>query len=252
MNVVVFAKWVPLGTPELGEDRRLVRGRDDGLDAGDEFGIELALQLTEADGGEVTVVTMGPEGAVAAIQRALAMGAHRGILVTDDALAGADALATARVLAAAARRQPFDLVIGGVESSDGYTGTVPATVAELLDLPSVTFSRRVDVDAGEVRAERQTAVGYDEVTCALPALITLTAGATEPRYPSVKGIMQAKSKPLDRVTLSDLGLAAADVAPMQSVVAIEAAPEKPGGEIVEAGDDAIARIADLLAEAKVI
>jgi electron transfer flavoprotein beta subunit len=252
MNVVVFAKWVPLGTPELDEGRRLVRGHDDGLDAGDEFGIELALQLTEADGGEVTVVTMGPEGAVAAIQRALAMGAHRGILVTDDALAGADALATARVLAAAARRQPFDLVIGGVESSDGYTGTVPATVAELLDLPSVTFSRRVDVDAGEVRAERQTAVGYDEVTCALPALITLTAGATEPRYPSVKGIMQAKSKPLDRVTLSDLGLAAADVAPMQSVVAIEAAPEKPGGEIVEAGDDAIARIADLLAEAKVI
>ena len=252
MNVVVFAKWVPLGTPELDEGRRLVRGHDDGLDAGDEFGIELALQLTEADGGEVTVVTMGPEGAVAAIQRALAMGAHRGILVTDDALAGADALATARVLAAAARRQPFDLVSGGVESSDGYTGTVPATVAELLDLPSVTFSRRVDVDAGEVRAERQTAVGYDEVTCALPALITLTAGATEPRYPSVKGIMQAKSKPLDRVTLSDLGLAAADVAPMQSVVAIEAAPEKPGGEIVEAGDDAIARIADLLAEAKVI
>ena len=132
MNVVVFAKWVPLGTPELGEDRRLVRGRDDGLDAGDEFGIELALQLTERDGGEVTVVSMGPEGAVAAIQRALAMGAHRGILVTDDALAGADALATARVLAAAARRQPFDLVVGGVESSDGYTGTVPATVAELL------------------------------------------------------------------------------------------------------------------------
>ena len=135
MNVVVFAKWVPLGTPELGEDRRLVRGRDDGLDAGDEFGIELALQLAERDGGEVTVVSMGPEGAVAAIQRALAMGAHRGVLVTDDALAGADALATARVLAAAARRQPFDLVIGGVESSDGYTGTVPVTVAELLDLP---------------------------------------------------------------------------------------------------------------------
>lgn len=252
MNVVVFAKWVPLGTPELGEDRRLVRGRDDGLDAGDEFGIELALQLTERDGGEVTVVTMGPEGAAAAIQRALAMGAHRGIVVTDDALAGADALATARVLAAAARRQPFDLVIGGVESADGYTGTVPVTVAELLDLPSVTFARRVDVDGGDLRAERQTAAGYDEVACSLPALVTLTAGATEPRYPSVKGIMQAKSKPLERLTLADLGLGAADVAPTQSVVAVTAAPEKPGGEIVEAGEDAIARIADLLTEAKVI
>ncbi len=252
MNVVVFAKWVPLGTPELGEDRRLVRGHDDGLDAGDEFGIELALQLTERDGGEVTVVTMGPEGAVAAIQRALAMGAHRGILVTDDALAGADALATARVLAAAARRQPFDLVVGGVESADGYTGTVPVTVAELLDLPSVTFARHVDVEGGELRAERQTPAGYDEVACSLPALVTLTAGATEPRYPSVKGIMQAKSKPLERLTLADLDLGAADVAPSQSVVAVAAAPEKPGGEIVEAGEDAIARIADLLAEAKVI
>jgi len=172
--------------------------------------------------------------------------------VTDDALAGADASATARVLAAVARRQPFDLMIGGVESSDGYTGTVPATVAELLDLPSVTFARRVDVESGEIRAERQTAVGYDEVTCALPALVTLTAGATEPRYPSVKGIMQAKSKPLDRLSLADLGVAAADVVPSQSVAAVEAAPEKPGGEIVEAGDDAIARIVDLLAEAKVI
>ena len=252
MNVVVFAKWVPLGTPELSEDRRLVRGRDDGLDAGDEFGIELALQLTERDGGEVTVVTMGPEGAIAAIQRALAMGAHRGILVTDDALAGADALATARVLAAAASRQPFDLVVGGVESADGYTGTVPATVAELLDLPSVTFARRVDVEGGEVRAERQTPAGYDEVACALPALVTLTAGATEPRYPSVKGIMQAKSKPVDRLTLADLGLSARDVAPAQSVAAVEPAPEQAGGEIVQAGDDAIVRIADLLAEAKVI
>jgi electron transfer flavoprotein beta subunit len=252
MNVVVFAKWVPLGTPELGEDRRLVRGTDDGLDAGDEYGIELALQLTERDGGEVTVVTMGPDGAVAAIQRALAMGAHRGVLVTDDALAGADALATARVLAAAAARTPFDLVIGDVESADGYTGTVPATVAELLDLPSVTFARRVEVEGGQVRAERQTPTGYDEVTCALPALVTLTAGATEPRYPSVKGIMQAKSKPLERLSLGDLSLGAADVTPTQTVAAVEPAPAPAGGEIVDAGDDAIGRIVDLLVEAKVI
>jgi electron transfer flavoprotein beta subunit len=177
MNVVVFAKWVPLGTPELGEDRRLVRGRDDGLDAGDEFGIELALQLTEREGGEVTVVTMGPEGAVAAIQRALAMGAHRGVLISDDALAGADALATARVLAAAAGRQPFDLVVGGVESADGYTGTVPATVAELLDLPSVTFARRVDV--GRRAPRRASDPGFDEVACSL-GVVALTAGATAP------------------------------------------------------------------------
>ena len=255
MDVVVLVKFVPApaGTPRLGPDHRLVRaGADGALDPGDEYGLEAALQLVEREGGEVTVVSMGPDEAVAAVQRALAMGAHRGVLVTDDALAGADALATARVLAAVVGRAPFDLVVGGVESTDGYTGTVPATVAELLDIPSATFARAVDVTGDTVRIERQTETGYDVVAGSLPLLVTVTAGATEPRYPSLKGVMAAKQKPLERLSLADLGLAADHVAPTQSVVEVRDAPAKAAGEIVEAGDDAVARIVALLADAKVI
>ncbi len=130
MNVVVLTKWVPEpeGTPTLGDDGLLVReGADGALDPGDEYGLEAALQLVEAAGGdgEITLLTMGPEIAQAALQRGLAMGAHKGVRVTDDSLRGADSLVTARVLAAAIKRQPFDLVVGGVESTDGYTGIVP-------------------------------------------------------------------------------------------------------------------------------
>ena len=254
MNVVVCTKYVPnpQGTPELGPDHLLIRtGEDGALDPGDEFGVELALQLVEAHGGEVTAVSMGPDDAVSAVQRALAMGAHRGVLVTDAALRGADALVTARVLASAIRRQPFDLIIGAVESTDGYTGTLPVALAELLGLPSVTFARKVEADDEGLRVERQTEAGYDVLACALPALITLTAGATEPRYPSLKGIMQAKQKPLDRLNVADLGLEPGEVQATQRVVAVEAAPPKAGGEIVQ-GDEAVGRIADLLADAKVI
>jgi electron transfer flavoprotein beta subunit len=255
MDVVVLVKFVPApaGTPQLGPDHRLIRaGADGALDPGDEYGLEAALQLVEREGGEVTVVSMGPDEAVAAVQRALAMGAHRGVLVTDDALAGADALATARVLAAVIGRAPFDLVVGGVESTDGYTGTVPATVAELLDVPSATFARAVDVTGDSVRIERQTETGYDVVEGSLPLLVTVTAGATDPRYPSLKGVMAAKQKPLERLSLADLGLAGDRVVPNQSVVEVRDAPAKAAGEIVEAGDDAVARIVALLADAKVL
>ena len=144
MNVVVLTKWVPEpeGTPALGPDNLLVReGADGALDPGDEYGLEAALQLVEAAGdGEITLLTMGPEVAHAALQRGLAMGAHKGVRITDDSLRGADSLVTARVLAAAIKRQPFDLVVGGVESTDGYTGIVPAAIAELLGVPSLTFA----------------------------------------------------------------------------------------------------------------
>jgi electron transfer flavoprotein beta subunit len=255
MDVVVLVKFVPApaGTPQMGPDHRLIRvGADSALDPGDEYGLEAALQLVEREGGEVAVVSMGPDEAVSAVQRALAMGAHRGVLVSDDALAGADALATARVLAAVIGRAPFDLVIAGVESTDGYTGTVAATVAELLDVPSATFARTLDVTQAGARIERQTETGYDVVEGSLPLLVTVTAGATEPRYPSLKGVMAAKQKPLERLSLADLGLSAEQVAPTQSVVDVQDAPAKAAGEILEAGDDAVARIVGLLADAKVI
>jgi electron transfer flavoprotein beta subunit len=255
MNVVVLVKWVPApqGTPEMGPDHLLVRsGVEGALDPGDEVGLEVGLQLVEREGGELTVVSMGPDEAVAAVQRALAMGAHKGVLITDDALRGADALATARVLAAAVGRQPFDLVIAGVESTDGYTGTLPATVAELLGVPSATFARKVDVDGAQVRIERQTETGYDVVSGPMPVLVTVTSGATEPRFPSLKGVMQAKQKPLERLGLADLDLTASDVASLQSVVAVQDAPAKAAGRIIGADEDAATAIADLLADAKVI
>jgi electron transfer flavoprotein beta subunit len=254
MNVVVLVKYVPdpVGTPTLGEDLLLVReGTDGTLDPGDEHAVEAGLQTIETHGGELTLVSMGPEVAMTAIRKGLSMGADRGVLVSDPALRGADTLATARVLAAAIARQPFDLVLSGVESTDGYTGTLPMTVAELLGVPSLTFARRIDLGEGMVRIERQTDLGYDVLESPLPALVTVTGAANEPRYATLKGIMSAKSKPVEQLGLGDLGLTAADVAASQRVLSVTEAPARGQGEVIE-GEDAVARVADLLSDSKVI
>jgi electron transfer flavoprotein beta subunit len=253
MNIAVLVKSIPdpNGEAELGADLLVEREGEGTLDPGDEYAVEAALQLAEGSEGEVTVVSMGPEGAAAAIRRALSMGADRAVRITDDALRGSDVLATARVLAAALARGPFDLVLSGVESTDGYTGTLPMAVAELIGVPAVTFARTLDVIEGGIRVERQTEAGYDVVESALPALVTVTAAATEPRYPTLKGIMGAKQKPMETLSLADLSLSPDDVAATQRVAAVEPAPQKGAGEIVQ-GDAAAGRVADLLAEAKVI
>jgi electron transfer flavoprotein beta subunit len=214
--------------------------------------VEAGLQLADAQGGEVTVVSMGPEAALAGVRKALSMGAHKAVLVSDDGLRGSDALVTARVLAAAIKKSEFDVVIAGVESTDGYTGTLPMTLAGLLGVPSVTFARKLEVADGKVKVERQTELGYDVVEADLPVVVTVTAGATDPRYPTLKGIMQAKQKPVERYTTSDLGLSDDDVAPTQKVGTVDAAPEKGPGEIVEDDGSGAAKIADFLQEAKVI
>jgi electron transfer flavoprotein beta subunit len=253
MNLVVLVKSIPdpNGEAELGPDHLVKRDGEGTLDPGDEYAVEAALQLSEGTGGEVTVVSMGPAGAATAVRRALSMGAHRAVLITDDALRGADVLATARVLAAAVARGSFDLVLAGVESTDGYTGTLPSTVAELLGVPAATFARKLEAVDDGIRIERQTEDGYDVIGCGLPALVTVTAGATEPRYPTLKGIMGAKHKPLEQLLLEDLRLSSADVAPTQRVVAVEPAPQKTAGEVIQA-EGAATRIADLLAAAKVL
>lgn len=254
MNVVVCVKSVPnaAGTPELGEDHLVPRDGEALLDPGDEFAVEAGLRLAEASGGEVTLVSMGPENAVAAIRKGLSMGPHRAVLVTDPALRGSDVLATAKVLAAAISRTGFDLVLTGVESTDGYTGTLPMAVAELLGVPSATFARALEVTDGKLRIERQTEAGYDVVEAPLPALATVTGSAAEPRYPTLKGIMQAKQKPLEQLSLADLGLSADELVPTQRVVSVERAPEQGSGEVIEGGDDAVKRLVDFLADAKVI
>ena len=255
MNVVVLTKYVPNpnGVPELGDDFLLKReGVEGALDPGDEFGVEAGLQLADAQGGEVTVVSMGPEAAMTGIRKALSMGAAKAVLISDESLRGSDALVTARALAAAIKRSEFDVVIAGVESTDGYTGTLPMTLAELLGVPSVTFARKLEVADGTLKVERQTEEGYDVVESTLPALVTVTAGANDPRYPTLKGIMQAKQKPVDRFSASDLGLSADELKPTQQVTSVDAAPEKGPGEIIEDADEGVKRIVQFLQEAKVI
>ncbi|MDQ4005916.1 MAG: electron transfer flavoprotein subunit beta/FixA family protein [Actinomycetota bacterium] len=255
MNVVVLAKYVPnpSGTPEMGPDNLLVReGVEGSLDPGDEPAIETALEISEQTGGEVTVVSMGPETAMDAVRKALSVGVHKGVLITDDALRGSDTLVTATVLSSAIQLQEFDLVLTAVESTDGYTGTLPQTLAEFLGVPALTFARKVEVSEGNVRIERQTETGYQVVECAPPALITVTAGATTPRYPTLKGIMQAKQKPVERHTIADLGLTVDAVQPSQKVSGVEPAPERKAGEVIEDGEGSADRVVQLLKEAKVI
>ena len=251
MNVVALAKYVPNpdgNPPELAEDGFRLR-RDQpaaGLDPSDEPSIALAVRLAEQTAGDVTVVSMGPEPALRAIRRALALGADRGVLVTDPALGGADALTTAKVLAAAIRRTAFDLVIAGVESTDGATGTMPMALAALLDVPSTTFARRVTAADGTVAIERQTDRGHDVVEATLPALVTVTAGAAETRYPSVRDALAAKKKPVEVLTLADLALLPDDVRATHEVVGVDIDVEREGGALVEDMHEAVSRIVQLL------
>ena len=259
MNVVVCVKQIPdpADPGALNEDHTLKRDGKLILDESDSYGVEMALQLVDAAGdGEVTLVSMAPNGEVSGLRTALAMGAAKAILVSDDELKGAGALDTAKVLAAAIGRvEGVDLVLGATESSDGYTGTVPEQVAAVLDLPSITFAKSVEIADGTVKVQRQTEAGYDECEAPLPALVSVTAGVVEPRYPSFKGIMAAKSKPVDTVTVSDLGIDAAVVGwagAGQEIIAVEPAPEREAGEVIEDDGESHQKIIAFLDDLKVL
>ncbi|HVA52072.1 MAG TPA: electron transfer flavoprotein subunit beta/FixA family protein [Acidimicrobiales bacterium] len=244
MNIVVCVKQIPdpAAPQSFDASNNLNRSGKLILDEADTYGVEMALQLVDkAGGGEVTVVSMGSGADVAGLRNALAMGATKAVIVSDDALRGSDALSTAKVLAAVIARETFDLVLAATESSDGYTGTTPVQLAELLGLPSVTFAKAVSVEGTTLKVSRQTEAGYDEVTAPLPALVTVTAGVVEPRYASFKGIMAAKSKPLEVLSVSDLGLDAqvGAVGARETIVAVEAAETREAGEkYVDEGDGA--------------
>ncbi|WP_163162181.1 electron transfer flavoprotein subunit beta/FixA family protein [Bradyrhizobium uaiense] len=255
MKIAVLVKSAPNPSvrPELSDNFLLKRdGREGVLDPGDEHAVEAAVRIAEANSGEVTAISMGPASAFAAVRRAIAMGVQRGVLVTDPLLAGADALVTARVLAAALRRGAYDLIVTGVESTDGSTGTLPMTIAQLLDLPSVTFARRIELTTGVVRVERQTARGYNVLECPLPCVLAVTTAANEPRYPSFKGVVRAKQTPVATLSVSDLSLASSEVASAQKVVAAEDVVRRAAGEIVEDASVAPARIVAALEKAKVL
>ena len=259
MNVAVCVKQIPdPATPGKLDPttHTLVREGKLILDDSDAYGVEMALQLVDkAGGGEVTLVSMAPNNEVSGLRTALAMGAHKAVLVSDEALKGSDALSTAKVLAAAIKRIAPDLILAATESTDGYTGTTPVQVAEILGLPSVTFAKHVEVSDGTLKVNRQTEAGYDEVECPLPAVVTVTAGVVEPRYPSFKGIMAAKGKPVDELKVADLGLSSADVGQegaRQQIIDVAAAEQRAAGEIVEDEGDAHERIVTFLEQLKVI
>lgn len=252
MRVVVCVKQIPdPATPyrlEAGTNW-LLRPEDQVLDDTDRYGVEMGLQLAQASDGTVTLVSMGPAGNGQGVRQALAMGADEAILIEDDSLRGSDALTTARALAAAIKRNDFDLVIAGTESTDGYSGVLPQMLSELLDVPALTYATKVEAAEGKVTIHRQTAAGYDVVEASLPAVVAVTAGVVEPRYPTFKGIMEAKKKTVETLSMSDLGV---DHSPGQTVASITDAPERTAGQKIEDDGESHLAIVALLEQRKVI
>jgi electron transfer flavoprotein beta subunit len=252
MNIAVCVKQIPdPATPYALDDENhwVIRPDDQVLDDTDRVGIEVGLQLAEATEGTVTLFSMSPSGSLQGIRQALAMGADKAVLIDDASLKGSDALTTARILSAAIDRESFDLVIAGTESTDGFTGVVPQMMSEILDVPCLSFARNVEVADGVVTIERQTASGYESVTSPTPAVLAVTAGAEEPRYPTFKGIMAAKSKPIDTTTAAELGV---EPVSGQTISSVEPVESRAAGEIVEDEGEAYLKIIELLEQVKVI
>jgi electron transfer flavoprotein beta subunit len=253
LKIVVTVKQIPdpNATQKLAGDNRLARDGEVVLDPGDEHGVEAALRIKEAAGeGEVVLVSMGPAKAADAIRKGLSMGADRAIHISDDALAGSDALTTAQVLAAAVKGEAADLVICGTESTDGSTGMVPPMLAELLGIPQLTFAKSVEVAGGKVKVQRQTDVGYDLVEAETPALVTVTAAVGEPRYASLKGIMAARSKEVKKVGLGDLGISRGK--PAEEILEVVDAEQRQAGEVFEDDGTAVDKIVALLVKVKAV
>jgi electron transfer flavoprotein beta subunit len=256
MNIVVLVKQVPDTYSErrLRGDGALDRDASDAvLDEINERAVEEALQLKEAHGGAVTVVSMGPDRATEAIRKALSMGVDAAVHLTDEGLAGSDAVGTARALAGAIGTVgEVDLVLAGNEASDGRSAAVPAMVAEVLGLPALTHARQVTVEGGSVTVRRETDDGVVTLSAELPAVVSVNEKINEPRYPSFKGIMAAKKKPVTTLSLADAGLDASQVgvaAALTSVVSATPKPPKSAGEkVVDDGDGGTKLAAFLVAQ----
>jgi electron transfer flavoprotein beta subunit len=259
-KIVVLVKQVP----DTYSERKLAAGdhtldreaADAVLDEINERAVEEALKIKEAGEGEVTVVSVGPDRVTDAIRKALSMGADKAVHVSDEALRGSDLIATAKVLAAAiAKIDSYDLIIAGNEASDGRGGAVPAVVAELLGLPQLTYLREVTVEGGTITGVRETEEGRATLEASLPALISVTEKINEPRYPSFKGIMAAKKKPVETFTVAGLGIDAGEVGLANAAsTVVEAAPKPPrqAGRRVEDEGDGGVQVAEYLVGQKLI
>jgi electron transfer flavoprotein beta subunit len=261
MNIVVCVKYVPDATADLRfeSDNTVDRVGVDGLLSElDEYAVEQALQIAEKnEGSEVTAVCIGPAQAEAAVRKALQMGVDKGIHVVDDAIAGSDAVATSLILAEAVKKAgPVDLVVTGMASTDGGTSVVPAMLAELLGLPQVTFASRVETQGDQIRAQRDGDTATEIIGATLPVVLSVTDQTGEARYPSFKGIMAAKKKPVETVSLGDLGVDAGQVGLSVAWSAVEsttARPPRTAGEIVTDADGSGAvALAEFLASKKFI
>jgi electron transfer flavoprotein beta subunit len=263
VRIVVLVKPVP-DTASGGErlrpdDWRLDRPAIPAVvNANDEYALEAALKLTEAHGGEVVLVSMAGAGAPDTMRKALAMGAASGTLVTDDALAGSDTVSTARVLAGILEGMEYDLVLAGADTSDGGAGVVPAGVATLLGLPYLSYAAKIepDPDAGTVRVNRISPTGYEVLEAPMPALIVATQALGEPRYPSLKGIMAARSKTLETKALADVPFGDAEVGgavATSKVLGSEAPPPRAATRVIrEPADEAARQVVAFLAERRII
>jgi electron transfer flavoprotein beta subunit len=257
-NIVVLVKQVPdtYSERKLSEsDHTLDRDSADAvLDEINERAVEEALVIKEAHDGEVTVLTVGPDRATDAIRKALSMGADKAVHVVDDALHGSDLIQTAQVLAAAIQTVgDVDLVIAGNEASDGQGGAVPAVVAEILGYPQVTHARKVEIDGSTVKVTRETDEGITHLEASLPAVVSVGEKINEPRYPSFKGIMAAKKKPVETLSASDLSVADVGLDAAWSTV-VEASPKPPraAGQRVEDEGDGGVKAAEYLVSQKLI
>jgi electron transfer flavoprotein beta subunit len=259
LNVIVCGKVIPASTVIIEIDpstKRMVRkGVAHELDPAAASAVEEGLRLMEKHGGTVTLVTMGTADATIGIRNALAMGATSGVHILDDAVAGSDTLGTAKALAAAIKKQPFDVVICATESSDSYSGIVHGQLAQLLGIPALTFAKEITVDGSGISIKRQSETGYDVIETALPALVAVSSGINEPRYPQLKGIMAAKKKEIKVYTAADLGLSPDQVGEKgakEKVLTVGRPPKRQAGRVVTDEGEGGKQIADFLAEIKVI
>jgi electron transfer flavoprotein beta subunit len=259
MNIVVCVKYVPDATGDRTfdpSDNTVDRVGVDGLLSElDEYAVEEALKITEASDGEVTVLTVGPEQASDAVRKALQMGAHKGVHVCDDAIAGSDSVATSLVLAKAIEKLEYDMVLCGLASTDGSMSVVPAMLAERLGVPQVTLVSEVTVDGSTVTGRRDGDTATEMISASLPLVVSVTDQTNEPRYPSFKGIMAAKKKPVESWGLADLGIEPSQVgldAAWSKVTSFEARPPRTAGTIVtDEGDGGVA-LATFLASQKFV
>jgi electron transfer flavoprotein beta subunit len=242
MKIAVCAKYVPEATAARRIDpqtKRLDRSGEGALNQFDVNAVEEALKVRDARAdAEVVIVSLGPERALEAMRRALAMGADRVVLISDDSAAGSDLVATSRVLAAALEREAAELVLFGQQANDADGAVLWAAVADRLQRPLISQVAELSVEAGKVRGKRQTEFGYDVIEAPLPAVIAVSDAINEPRYPSLKGIMGAKKKPQETISLADLGVAAGDAGEAGSRTTVEALNDPPArGETVKLEDD---------------